>query len=80
MPTSQGSDLPLRQSIKAAATAQPGIPAHLTEQGNASAGVPADRKGRNLLCTEWAINSGIIRVNNGQGHVYSLFNKAFKVV
>ena len=47
------------------------FPAWITEQGN----VLVHKflwieKWRNLLYTEWVINLKIIRINNGQGHIY----------
>lgn len=61
--------------------AEPGIGACITEKGNGPrTKVPVDRKERNKLCTEWVINSWIIKVNNGRDHIHTPFNKAVKVV
>lgn len=58
---------------------QPGIPAWITEQGNTLVHKFLwTEKWRNLLYTEEVINLRIIRINNGQGHICSPFNKAFK--
>lgn len=70
---------PLHQRVKTAAmsSAWHSCLYHRAGQGP-STKVPADRKQRSRLCIEWVINSRIIRVNDGQGHIYTPFNKAVK--